>query len=257
MVMEYCPLGNLEDLQSVRPKQYISAFRQILDGLRYIHSNHVAHRDLKPANLLVVDRHPLHIKISDFGLSKADGVLRTACGTKLYAAPEVYSNDSAGYWPSVDMWSTGVIAMQFLIGLPEWINIIYLPSDKRWLEEWSTRLVKQIDDCDKRKDLIDLLKHIVRRNPKDRFSADQCLEMGGDNGLFKRLNDGRIVDADPPSDDKGRDVDTETKTEVATPYDTNTAPSDCSPGPPRPTKAMTGPIGWNFSSRRSPTWVTI
>lgn len=62
VVMEYCSLGNLEHLQDVEPEQYVSASRQILVGLRHLHSNWVAHRDLKPANLLVVNRHPFHIK---------------------------------------------------------------------------------------------------------------------------------------------------------------------------------------------------
>lgn len=76
----------------IKPEQYVSVFRQMLDGLRHLGSDGVAHRDLKTANVLVVDRLPLRINISDFGLSKivpSEGVLRTFCGTNLFAAPKV------------------------------------------------------------------------------------------------------------------------------------------------------------------------
>ena len=65
----------------------------IVDGLEYVHSQHVIHRDIKPKTILlfgpVDDMIP---KISDFGMSK---VIRTAktvhtkAGQLLYMAPEV------------------------------------------------------------------------------------------------------------------------------------------------------------------------
>jgi len=48
------------------------------------------HRDLKPENLLF--DHGKNIKIVDFGLSNTYGkneLLKTACGSPCYAAPEV------------------------------------------------------------------------------------------------------------------------------------------------------------------------
>ena len=218
--MEYCSLGSLEDLQGVEPEQYVSASRQMLVGLRHLHSNRVAHRDLKPANLLVANRHPFHIKISDFGLSKVvaiDGVLRTFCGTPLYAAPEVYPNDRTGYRPSVDIWSAGVIILKFIFGLPAYDNNDPLPPTE-WIEQWTDMLLDRIDDLDENDDqVIDIIKHMVTMRPEDRCTADQCLHKGCDNGLFKRRSDGQIVDADTPSEDDATEVTTEADTEIVVP----------------------------------------
>jgi len=55
-----------------------------------LHKIRVVHRDLKPENLLL-DKSK-NLKIVDFGLSntyKNEELLKTACGSPCYAAPEV------------------------------------------------------------------------------------------------------------------------------------------------------------------------
>jgi serine/threonine protein kinase len=62
----------------------------------------VAHRDLKPENILLKDTsEDAEIKITDFGLSKifsddlaGEVVMKTACGTPGYVAPEVLMHDN-------------------------------------------------------------------------------------------------------------------------------------------------------------------
>jgi len=96
--------------------------KQLVTGVEYLHSKGIAHRDLKPENILCSgdDDETMVIKISDFGLSKifsAGEVLKTACGTPDYAAPEVLSS-TGSYSNAVDMWSVGVITYVLLCGYP-------------------------------------------------------------------------------------------------------------------------------------------
>jgi 5'-AMP-activated protein kinase catalytic alpha subunit len=63
----------------------------LIAGIEYIHKSGVSHRDLKPENLLL--DYDKTLKIVDFGLSNLydypDGLLKTACGSPCYAAPEM------------------------------------------------------------------------------------------------------------------------------------------------------------------------
>ena len=119
MVMPYLLLGNLEDQHDESPftvEEITDLFFQVLNALRYLHPRGVAHRDLKPENILVESRSPFSIKLTDFGLAKDKPDLKTVCGTKRYLAPEVYLGRR--YTASVDLWSLGVIILQYVYGLP-------------------------------------------------------------------------------------------------------------------------------------------
>jgi calcium/calmodulin-dependent protein kinase I len=102
-----------------------SIIKQVASAIHYLHTKGIVHRDLKPENLLLSkpqkandDSVPV-VKIADFGLSKimdAQGVMKTACGTPAYVAPEILLGE--GYDQKVDVWSLGVIAYILLCGFP-------------------------------------------------------------------------------------------------------------------------------------------
>lgn len=67
-------------------------FRQIIDGVKFMHKKGIVHRDLKLENLLLSKPGNIKaLKIADFGLAKkiAQSTLSTVCGTPHYVAPEI------------------------------------------------------------------------------------------------------------------------------------------------------------------------
>jgi serine/threonine protein kinase len=95
----------------------------VLGALNYMHSKGIIHRDLKPENMLIAKKGDIgQIKLTDFGLSKMideqSTIMKTACGTPAYVAPEVLNNKGHGYDHKVDVWSMGVIIYILLCGFP-------------------------------------------------------------------------------------------------------------------------------------------
>src|SRR5690606_25745842 len=73
--MEYCDRRTLRDLISGGLYKHTAEvwrlLRQVLSGLRHIHSLSIVHRDLKPENLLITQglKGEDCVKIADFGLA--------------------------------------------------------------------------------------------------------------------------------------------------------------------------------------------
>ena len=102
--LKYVPGAAVEDLQI---KDY---YRQVLDGVGFLHSRCILHRDLKPTDLRIsVDN---MVKISNFRLSrKFTPPLRTYTHevvTLWYRPPEILLGQRQ-YDTSIDMWSAGCI----------------------------------------------------------------------------------------------------------------------------------------------------
>lgn len=70
-------------------------FKQLISGLRHMHSHGICHRDMKPDNILVDENFDL--VIADFGFAAPDngrdgkGVLYSNLGTEAYKAPEIHN----------------------------------------------------------------------------------------------------------------------------------------------------------------------
>lgn len=226
LYMPYYPLGNLQDMKGISETQYVSAFRQILLGLRHLHERRIAHRDLKPENLLIAE--PFTIIIAGFGLSKAvtDSLLTTFCGTHLYAAPEIYHGNSHGYGNKVDIWSTGVIILNFIYGLPTKPKLKRI-TIQQWSKLWSGILVKKVNDFDEKDLVIEILLHMVRIESEERFTADACLNIGCENGLFRRRDDGHTIHIEDAAEKDAVKVNIseDDATEVDTPEDGTATPT--------------------------------
>lgn len=191
LVMELVSGGELFDqivqnrsLNEVEAK-YI--FRQLLEGVGYMHSKHVIHRDLKPENILISATRQaeaplagkLHdVKIADFGLSKviSDGTsfAKTFVGTPQYWAPEVLAVQGGGgsYSQAADYWSLGAVLFVMLCGR--------YPFDgkKMPLEEQIRTATFSMTSAAWQKisaEAKDLVRGLLRVKPSERLGLQECL----------------------------------------------------------------------------------
>ncbi|KAF0034281.1 hypothetical protein F2P81_014347 [Scophthalmus maximus] len=123
LILELVAGGELFDFlaekESLSEEEATQFLKQILDGVSYLHTKHIAHFDLKPENIMLLNRSVPHprIKIIDFGLAhKIDfgNDFKNIFGTPEFVAPEVVNYEPLGL--EADMWSVGVITYILLSG---------------------------------------------------------------------------------------------------------------------------------------------
>lgn len=106
-------LNNIREDESIEKRIYY--FKQIVEGIKYLHDNDIIHRDIKPSNILFIDD---TIKICDFGLARnvnnSTNIIggSSEVGTSYYRAPEI---DSHNYNNKIDVYSLGIIFIELLL----------------------------------------------------------------------------------------------------------------------------------------------
>jgi calcium-dependent protein kinase len=177
IVTEFCKGGELfEKIVEMAPlKEDVSAviIYQIISAVHYCHKMNILHRDLKPENILFtgdsLDRN-VKIKIVDFGTAKmfTNDAEKKVIGSSYYIAPEVLERS---YNEKCDLWSCGVILYILLTG-----EAPFNGSD-------DAEIIRNIKkgNLDFRKlnkvskEVLDLVKKLLVRNPNDRISAEDAL----------------------------------------------------------------------------------
>jgi 5'-AMP-activated protein kinase catalytic alpha subunit len=171
LIMEYASGGELFEFivkhKKIKEKEACRFFQQLVAGVEYINKLNVVHRDLKPENLLL--DHKFNIKIVDFGLSntfKPGELLKTACGSPCYAAPEMIAGKRYEGLKA-DLWSCGVILFAAVCG--------YLPFE----DSNTNTLYKKILAGDFHfpkfisPEVKDLLKGILNTSPEARMGIEE------------------------------------------------------------------------------------
>ncbi|XP_054139225.1 serine/threonine-protein kinase PAK 3-like, partial [Melozone crissalis] len=117
LVMEYMDGGALSDIiyKTCLSEHHVASIsRECLQGLHFLHSNHVIHRDVKSDNILL--RTDGSVKLTDFGLSTQLTPEQSrpclVAGTPWWMAPEVVTGQP--YGPKVDIWSFGIVGIEMV-----------------------------------------------------------------------------------------------------------------------------------------------
>ena len=196
IIMEYCNGGSLSQCLNRYKELYHHPFteeivqhimRQIVDAVRYIHSQRIIHRDLKLDNILVqflnrndydtVNLLKAKIKIIDFGFAtyKDSGDMsRTAIGSPLNMDPLILKKFTYGrveandlyYDEKADIWSIGALCYQMLIGNS--------PFDAYNMKE----LVEKIEEgnynvpTNLSMEVVSFLNGMLQYNPNKRLNAE-------------------------------------------------------------------------------------
>lgn len=172
---------------------------QLLRGLAFIHGKSVCHRDVKIQNILI-DPATHRLAICDFGSAKiiqeGEQNLSYIC-SRYYRAPELILG-ARFYGTKIDIWSTGCIIAEMLIGKPlfpgdsgvdqlvEIIKLLGTPSKEEMQEmnpsfnEYKFPFVKShpwskiFIDTDRQ--TVEFISKLLKYSPKDRPTAIESLK---------------------------------------------------------------------------------
>ncbi|WOL01643.1 mitogen-activated protein kinase kinase kinase A-like [Canna indica] len=178
LFIEYAPGGSLADeikkqggrLDELAVRSYTY---DILRGLAYLHSDGVVHCDLKSENVLVCSGG--RAKIADFGCARradgGEGEIVRLQGTPMFMAPEVARGEEQN--APADVWALGCTIIEMATGRPPWPHVsdavgalhrIAFSTDVPELPSWISKEGK------------DFLSRCLRRDPKERWTAEQLLQ---------------------------------------------------------------------------------
>ena len=171
-------------------------FKNIVEGVKYLHKNNIIHRDLKPSNILIKNDIP---KICDFGLSKKINLSTEKnnelilykkeeyldielnnfsnsssssnssnfsydIGTSIYRAPEI---NTGKYNNKIDVYSIGIIFIELLMNntKTKYEKIINLEKILKTRKKPLPNLITNVYD--------DLILNMTYKNPNKRIDIEQ------------------------------------------------------------------------------------
>ncbi|KAM6465580.1 dual specificity protein kinase TTK isoform 4-T5 [Liasis olivaceus] len=174
----------LKKKKTINPWERKSYWKNMLEAVHTIHQHGIVHSDLKPANFLLVDG---MLKLIDFGIANqmqpdvTSIVKDSQVGTINYMPPEAIKDMSSSgengksrskISPKSDVWSLGCILYCMTYGRTPFQNITnYITKLHAIIDPNYEIMFPDIAE----KDLLDVLKNCLVRNPKQRISVTELL----------------------------------------------------------------------------------
>jgi len=172
-----------------------SFFRQLIDGIEYLHETGIAHLDLKPENLLLGAN--FNMKIADFDLSHVKGDAKILSrGTKFYRGPELFQSSSTTINElktpfAADIYSAGIIL--FILksggiyphseGNPiegvDFAKLMYSDNEKFWKKHME---IQEKNEAFFDMDFKELFNAMTKFNPEDRMTLREIKKTKWYNG---------------------------------------------------------------------------
>nr|XP_009933917.1 PREDICTED: dual specificity protein kinase TTK [Opisthocomus hoazin] len=174
----------LKKKKNIDPLERKSYWKNMLEAVHTIHEYGIIHSDLKPANFLIVDG---MLKLIDFGIANqmqpdVTSIIKDSqVGTMNYMPPEAIK-DMSSYGengksrskisPKSDVWSLGCILYCMTYGRTPFQHITNPINKLHAIVDPSYEI--EFPDTPE-KDLQDVLKRCLIRNPKQRISVSELL----------------------------------------------------------------------------------
>ena len=156
-------------------------FTGLNDVFKEMYQKQIIHRDLKLSNLLLkyddINKENFIIKLGDYGLGKflnEDKSISGLKGTPETVAPEILLEKISQYDNSVDIFSLGVIFYQLSHNLKHPFHNNNIQREIIYYNKYvKDNFEIQFDDSIKNEDFKDLVKRMLKLNPKNRLTWEK------------------------------------------------------------------------------------
>lgn len=203
-VLPFCRDGDLFELLQESQRQPVPGmkepqarfwFRQVLDGLKHLHSRGICHRDLSPENIMMhesgcliidmgmciripyTDPHGDGEKVTDVtrGTEKRLILPQGTCGKLPYMAPEIYKNRHPFDGGAVDIWTAGTILFCMLTGNRSYQRAHATDAQFYWMTHGLTML---LDDWNVTlsPEAVDILVGMLKIDPRERLTLEEVMQ---------------------------------------------------------------------------------
>jgi len=174
-----CKGGELFDkikaMKKFREDEAAQMMKTIISAMAHCHAINIVHRDLKPENIVYRTKQQKELVIIDFGDAKIIDVNKTYedfVGTAFYLAPECVRNRKGWELKKSDMWTLGVITYLLLTGRPPF----YGRDNQEILQKIIKAKITWPRKCKISRTAKDFVTGLIKKETKDRMSAEDCLK---------------------------------------------------------------------------------